>query len=247
MVSIIRCFQAERIKCRHTPFLAVHLLFPVLGAAVFAGYFRIYVWDKLTDIAAFLETAAIAHPFLIGIISGIAVQMENTAGHFQILLGTIPSRSGAYIGKCCYLIMWCAISTALGILLFAIFYPAVLPVFYIKPFIMLTLSAIPLYLISLNAGLFLGKTGAMGIGIAGSLLTALCATGLGDFVWKFLPWGWGIRFAEYCVLEWVSPERFNRAFHELETGLFIMMFFTLLLFIGSLWWFKRWEGTKENE
>lgn len=134
--------------------LAVHLLFPVLGAAVFAGYFRISGWDKLTDIAAFLETAAIAHPFLIGIISGIAVQMENTAGHFQILLGTIPSRSGAYIGKCCYLIMWCAISTALGILLFAIFYPAVLPVFYIKPFIMLTLSAIPLYLISLNAGLF---------------------------------------------------------------------------------------------
>lgn len=247
MFNLIRCFQTEGIKSRHTPLFAIHLLFPLLGAIVFAGYFRISGWDKMTDIAAFLEAIAISYPFVIGIISGIAVQMESTAGHFQILLGTIPSRTAAYVGKCFYLIMWCTFSTALCLLLFMIFYPGVDPAFYIKPFILLTLSAIPLYLISLFMGFCFGKTGAMGIGIAGSLLTALCATGLGDLIWKFLPWGWGIRFAEYCVLERVSPEGFYRTFHELETGIFIMMFFTGLLFMGSLWWFQRWEGTKKNE
>ena len=32
------------------------------------------------------------------------------------------------------------------------------------------------------------------VGIVGSLLSALLVTKLGDFIWKFLPWGWGVRF-----------------------------------------------------
>ena len=37
---------------------------------------------------------AVAFPFLIGIIVGLVVQIENQAGHYQLLLGTIPSRIG---------------------------------------------------------------------------------------------------------------------------------------------------------
>lgn len=29
------------------------------------------------------------------------------------------------------------------------------------------------------------------VGIVGSLLSALLVTKIGDFIWKFLPWGWG--------------------------------------------------------
>ena len=36
--SIIRCFQVEWLKSRHTPLLLVHILFPVIGAGIFAGY-----------------------------------------------------------------------------------------------------------------------------------------------------------------------------------------------------------------
>ena len=39
--SIIRCFQVEWLKSRHTPLLLVHILFPVIGAGIFAGYFHI--------------------------------------------------------------------------------------------------------------------------------------------------------------------------------------------------------------
>ena len=33
--SIIRCFQVEWLKSRHTPLLLVHILFPVIGADIF--------------------------------------------------------------------------------------------------------------------------------------------------------------------------------------------------------------------
>ena len=39
MFSIIRCFQAEWLKSRHTPLLLVHVLFPLIGAGVLQDIF----------------------------------------------------------------------------------------------------------------------------------------------------------------------------------------------------------------
>ena len=242
MLRVFRCIQGEEMKSRHTLIPVLHLLFPLFGAGAFAGYFHISGWDETTNIAVFLEAIAMVIPFAMGIISAMEVQLEEEAGHFQMLLGTIPSRGTVYMGKCLYLIMWCGFSTALCIFLFALLYPAMSLSFYIKPFVMLLLSGVPLYLLSLLIGFSFGRGCALGIGITGSLLSALFATGLGDFVWKFLPWGWGIRLAEYCVLEHAYPEQFYAGFHEMQTGFFIMIFFTVLLFVGSFWWSERWEG-----
>lgn len=48
--SIIRCFQVEWLKSRHTPLLLVHILFPVIGAGIFAGYFHISGWNNITNV-----------------------------------------------------------------------------------------------------------------------------------------------------------------------------------------------------
>ena len=247
MISIIRCMKADWIKSKHTPLLLIHLLFPLIGAGAFAGYFHISGWSEITNAATFLETMAIVFPFIIGIIVGIVVQLENGAGHFQLMLGTVRSRTAVYIGKLIYLIMLAGFSTVFCILLFAMLYPVMPLSFYLKPLIMFLLSMIPLYLISLLVGFGLGKSVSMGIGIVGSLLSALLMTGLGDAIWKFIPWGWSIRFIDFCVLEYVDPVQFQYASHELRTGLSILVFSTVILVIGSLVWFHRWEGTRENE
>ena len=112
---------------------------------------------------------------------------------------------------------------------------------------MLILAVIPIYLISIFVGFSLGKSVAMGLGIVGSLLSALLVTGLGDFIWKFLPWGWSVRFMDYCVLQCVNERQFYSTFHEFQLGFICMLIFTVVLFIISLMWFQRWEGGKENE
>lgn len=50
----------------------------------FAGYYHISRWELATKISAYLEVLAVAFPFLIGIIVGLVVQIENQAGHYQL-------------------------------------------------------------------------------------------------------------------------------------------------------------------
>lgn len=70
MWSVIRCLKAEFLKYRHCALLYIHVVVPVLGAVIFASYFKISGWDAATKISAYLEALAIATPFLIGIIVG---------------------------------------------------------------------------------------------------------------------------------------------------------------------------------
>jgi lantibiotic protection ABC transporter MutG family permease subunit len=153
MAAVTRCIKAEFAKCRHSALLYIHILVPLLGAVVFAGYFRISGWDVQTNISAYLEVLAIAFPFLIGIIVGMVVGLENQAGHWQLMLGTIPSRSAAYIGKLSFLMISAAAAAALALGCFAAIYrEAPLPV-YLKAWILLVLAVFPLYLIHLFVGM----------------------------------------------------------------------------------------------
>ena len=81
------------------------------------------------------------------------------------------------------------------------------------------------YPISIPVGFSLGKSVSMGIGIVGSLLSALLVTGLGDFIWKFLPWGWGVRFMDYCVLRYVNEGQFHSNLPEFQGLYFFIVSF----------------------
>lgn len=105
MTSIFRCLKAEFLKCKHSVLLYIHILIPLLGAIIFAGYFLVSGWDVQTKVSAYLEVLAVSFPFLAGIIVGIVVQIEHQAGHYQLMLGTIPSRPATYIGKILLLII----------------------------------------------------------------------------------------------------------------------------------------------
>ena len=120
MVSVIRCWKAEYQKCKHSILLYMHSLIPIMCAAVFAGYYYISSWEPATKISAYLEVLAVAFPFLIGIIVGLVVQIENQAGHYQLLLGTIPSRIATYIGKLGFLMICAMGATFLALGTFAV-------------------------------------------------------------------------------------------------------------------------------
>ena len=85
MVSVVRCWKAEYQKCKHSILLYMHSMIPIICAAIFAGYYHISRWELATKISAYLEVLAVAFPFLIGIIVGLVVQIENQAGHYQLL------------------------------------------------------------------------------------------------------------------------------------------------------------------
>ena len=55
-------------------------------------------------------------------IVGLVVQIENQAGHYQLLLGTIPSRMATYIGKLGFLMICAFGATFLALGTFAALY-----------------------------------------------------------------------------------------------------------------------------
>ncbi|HBG4837488.1 lantibiotic immunity ABC transporter MutG family permease subunit [Blautia producta] len=246
MSNFIRYIHAEMIKSKHSPILLIHLVFPLIGALVFAGYFHISGWKPEENVSAFLQTVAILFPFLIGIVVGLVIQLENQAGHFQQMLGDLH-RCTIYISKIAYLLLLAAMSSILCFGIFYALYPVMPLDIYIKAFGYLLLSVFPIYLLSLLLGLMFGKSVTMGLGIVGSLIAALMLTGLGDNVWQFIPWAWGVRFMDYCIVKYTNPNILVYISSSFKMGVILIMSFTIVLAVFSLLWFNYWEGTNENE
>lgn len=247
MVSIIRCWKAEYQKYKHSILLYMHIIIPIIGASVFAAYYHIANWELTIKISGYLEMLAVAFPFLIGIIVGLAVQIENQAGHFLLLLGTIPSRTATYMGKLGFLIFCALEAIFLALGMFAVLYRNAPITLYIKAGFLLLITMIPIYLIHLFVGMNFGKGASMGLGILGSFVSALMITGLGDAVWKYIPWAWGVRAMDYTVLAWASPWLYTQAKADFFSGMMILVYCTICLLIVSLIWFHSWEGGKNND
>lgn len=242
MVSVLRCLKAEYEKSKHSKLLFIHWIIPFLCAVIFAGYYHISIWEKFVKISTYLETLAVAFPFLTGIIVGMAVQIENQAGHFQLMLGTIPSRTAAYIGKLGFLILNALMGTFLALGVFAVLYRETPVVLCMKTGVLLVETMIPIYMIHLMIGMEFGKGASMGVGIVGSLISALMMTGLGDVVWKYIPWAWGVRAMEYLVLSWNKPYIYKQIKQDFFCGMAVCIVCTGVLLIVSLLWFRNWEG-----
>ena len=178
---------------------------------------------------------------------GLVVQIENQAGHYQLLLGTIPSRIATYIGKLGFLMICAMGATFLALGTFAVLYRDAPASLYLKAGILLLITMLPLYLIHLFVGMSFGKGASMGLGIAGSLIAALMITGLGDAVWKYIPWAWSVRAMDYTVLAWDRPQLYAQVKTDFSSGMIISVCCTICLLIASLVWFRSWEGGKTSE
>lgn len=247
MRAFIRCFRAEFIKHRRSAVYYIHIILPVLCAVVFAGYYRVSGWDISTKISAYLEVLAASIPFITGIITGQALDIEHYAGGYQLLLGTIPSRNASFLGKLFFLLSCFFAAVALALGLFAALYPVAPLVLYGKALALLLLTAIPLYVLHLFIGMKFGKGATLGLGIAGSLLAALMRTGLGDGIWKAVPWAWGIRAMDVAVLSWYDPQLYLLAHGAFVIGMVVCACSSVCLLAACLLWFRRWDGGKSTE
>ena len=156
MVSVVRCWKAEYQKCKHSILLYMHSMIPIICAAIFAGYYHISRWELATKISAYLEVLAVAFPFLIGIIVGLVVQIENQAGHYQLLLGTIPSRTATYIGKLGFLMICAFGATFLALGTFAALYRDAPASLYLKAGILLLITMLPIVIYLILDGTLTG-------------------------------------------------------------------------------------------
>ena len=244
MYEYYRYLKSDIYKLWHSWFFAVHLIFPVLGAALMLLDSYLSSSDELNKLAAFAQLIAIAFPFEISVVCQIVAEQELHAGHFQNML-TLPSRQNAIFSKFAILLISglfsVTLSTVLFGVLFSYFTGTKLPVgFFIFIPIVLWASNVMMYGLHLILAFRFGKNLGISIGVIGSLLSALFQTGLGDGRWYVIPYGLGIRFADNTLIYiFHLPSMINA---EIHIGIFFCTVVTCGIIELVIFWFSRYGG-----
>ena len=181
-----------------------------------------------------------AFPFLAALMTAIAYEAEENAGKCQRIMSVPYSRWIGHFSKLVVLILLGFMAvlitiTGFGMIMRLMGYKSYMLQDYFKIAGLLMLTEISVYVIQYIVSFCFGKGIALGIGAFGSLVSALMQTGLGEGIWQFIPYAWGIRMAPYrTVLTFMSSES-SILRGEMAKGSQLMLVITaavLLLFLA---------------
>lgn len=247
MTTLIRCINSDFKKFKHTSMLWIHILLPLGAALLFLAYFSTSPWSADSKISGYLEFIGISYPLIISLICSKAMEQEEQAGSFHTMLCSIKSRAAAYMSKLVVLLLLGIFSVSLVVGVFAVGFKMAPTSLYVKAAVILITGNIFLYILHLFISCQYGRGASIILGVFESIISALALTGLGDGIWYYLPCTWSARLNSYLVYIWMHPESAVVGAAELNQWLMIAIPATISAFIFSLFWFRNWEGRKNQE
>ena len=252
MTGLLRLMRSELLRMRRTALLAVHLIVPGAGAAVFLWYFSISGWDSTAKAQAYLQVVACVWPFLCGIVCGMSEEMEADIGwqNFFMLPGR---RFQALLAKWWTLMLMGLGACLMAVMGFALVYrhfpggTVYSLTVYLEAALVIWLGQAAVYLLHLVLALELGKSASIGVGIAGTLLAFLMLTGLGDGIWMVFPWAQSCRIGSY-LLFYTQKENQGMELNPAIAGeLGICLAVWIAVTAAAFWWFSHYEGRRSQE
>ena len=115
MKYLFRIIKTDIYKIIHSPLLLIHLVIPILGAAIFLAYYMISPWSEVEKVMAYLQVLAMAFPFLISLITVMVAEQEQRAGSFQMLLSSPCSRFIPHFSKLIVLLILGLFSSVIAV------------------------------------------------------------------------------------------------------------------------------------
>ena len=252
MKAFINSCKAEFYQTIHSKLLGVHIVIPLIGIILFSSYYSYVPWENEDKILVYLQTVAMAFPILIAIVLAMSFEVEQNAGHFQRILSVPYSKTISHLSKLGILLLIGFMATLLTVVGFGIVSRlmgnevySILD--YFKMTILLFIANIGLYMIQYIVSFQWGKGVALGLGIMGGLLSPLMYLGLGDGIWKYIPFGWGIRLVSYALNLMINVSENGWVIQEFKQGFMVMSLVIMLLLVIFLFWSNRWQGAKTQE
>lgn len=240
-----KMMTGEWLKLRKTPVMLAHILIPVIVSVVFLAYYAISPWSEPSKISAFYQALGVGFPVLIGIFAANTAEQEQNAGEYQNLL-SLPNKRKIFIVKVWIYLILGLFSVIMAALLFGIgfqkmFGGAVGLNIYLMAALLMWVSSIPIYIWLMYLAFRFGKGVSIGAGIIFGLISALMLTGMGLYIWHYVPVDWTGRI----------PDTFIRAVfgeisavHKIRKVLPIYCIFTVFSMLYYVIWASRWEGGK---
>lgn len=247
MIEIFRYMKSDLYKLRHSSFFQLHIIFPICGTVLVLLYSSLAAISVENKIAAFFQILALAYPFVISLICNMVSEQEISTGNCQNIL-MLPCREKAIHSKLFILLSFSLFSIMLSSLLFAILLPVIgiqmeLPLsVFLVPALVLWGSSILFYVLHLLLAFQFGRNMCIGIGVLGSLLTALMQTGLGRGLWYVIPYGISIRLTEWSfALAMNLSIGMNK---EIEIAVICNVIMTVVLIAVLIAWFSHYSGKR---
>ena len=251
MRQLVRYIKADVMKTRRLGVRGAHGLVPAGTAAVFLTYYAFAPWNPVSKLEAYFQVLGVALPILLGVFSAIAAEQETASGVLQNML-SVPCRAVSFISKLLQLLVFEAAAIFMASGMFGAGNICLLGRteagfwVYWKAGMVLFVSSISLYTWHLFLSLRFGKGISVGLGIVESLVSALLLTGLGTYIWMYVPCAWismfpGLYLQKYLgILDPLSAVRG-------KTAAAVCVGFTILSLLAGVLWFSRWDGRKIND
>ena len=121
----MKILKSEFYKLKHTWIPWAHFILPVLYALIFYGAATFTSLKNFSDMDIILNYFVLLGailPIIFGAITSKVVDMEASAGRFQVILSTTKSRSKAYGGKLIMLLLSFLFSISLAVFIFAMLF-----------------------------------------------------------------------------------------------------------------------------
>lgn len=249
MNGLFSCMKADFIKMRYSVPCMAHLVIPVVMAGGFLAYYAVSPWNAYSKIQAFYQIMGMGYPFLIGIFCAATAEQEQTAGNYQVMLAA-ADRKLPFFGKLLLLILMGAFSVTATSAVFGTGFfwgmrqQAVRYSFYWIAAAVMLGGNVFLYTLHLFLALRMHKGITIGVGIAESLLSALCLTGLGDGIWICIPAAWANRMTEYVLAVCGGIEV---SLSECGKAAVVCIVVTIVSLVLYGIWACRWDGTSGSE
>lgn len=249
MNALVSYLKADFIKVKYTTLCIAHLVIPIMMAGIFLAYYAVSPWNAYSKIQAFYQIMGMGYPFLIGVFCAVTAEQERTAGNYQAMLATADRRI-PFFSKLLLLILLGVFSVTVASAMFGTGYfwglkqRAVGYSFYWIVAAVMLGSSLFLYILHLFLALRMNQGITIGIGIAESLLSALCLTGLGERVWVYIPAAWAGRMTGYVLAVCSGTEV---PLSGCRKAAMVCVMVTLVSFIMYGIWACRWDGRDVGE
>lgn len=241
---MINILKSEFYKLKHTWIPWAHFILPVLYSLLFyeaATNIGLKNFSGRDIIQNYFVLLGSVLPIICGVIISKIVDMEASAGRFQVLLSTTKSRSKAYSGKLLMLLFSFLFSTSLAVLIFAMLFGNQENIAWLIELLLIVIGCLATYMIHLWVSIILGSGASIGLGFVETLIALLSITNLGENIWYFFPCTWSSRLSATYI---VGSKLANSSYliKELTMWVYVALPITVAIFIGSLLWFNRWDG-----
>lgn len=247
MNNFINSIKAELFKVLLSKIFLLHIIIPVVGISLFAGYYSYSPWNEQDKLLAFIQTVVLAFPLMIAIVTSMVEEQEAKAGDFHNILSVPYLRVIEHLSKIFVIGLFGLFASILTVTGFGIIfrlmgyvtYPIIL---YLKLSVLIFTLNFGLYIIQYMVSFSFGKGISLGLGVLGTLMSPLLNFGLADSFWYYIPFGWGIRMITYYFYKVTNIEIFNVVSPNYKMGALIITTIIIITIIIFLLWSKKWEG-----